>query len=38
MSKAIKFRNNTYLDTSSISHNKHNFKDKFQETKMNTGL
>lgn len=38
MSKAIKFRNNTYLDTSSISHNKHNFKDKFQEIKMNTGV
>ena len=27
MSKSIKFRNNTYLDTSSIAHNKTNLKD-----------
>lgn len=27
MSKAIKFRNNTYLDTSSVSHDKMNLKE-----------
>ena len=35
MSKSIKFKNNTYLDTSSIVHNKHSFKEKFQENIMN---
>lgn len=35
MSKSIKFRNNTYLDTSSIAHNKHSFNDKFQEKLVN---
>ena len=35
MSKSIQFKNNTYLDTSSIAHNKHSFKEKFQENIMN---
>ena len=35
MSKSIKFRNNTYLDTSSIVHSNHAFKEKFQEKIMN---
>ncbi len=35
MSKAIKFKNNTYLDSSSIVHNKHYFAEKFQEGLVN---
>ncbi len=35
MSKSIKLKNNTYWDTSSITHNKHSLKDKLQENLMN---
>lgn len=35
MSKSIKFKNNTYLDTSGITHNNHYFNDKFQEKLVN---
>lgn len=36
MSKSIKLNNETYIDSSSIAHNKHDFKIKFQEKLMNT--
>lgn len=35
MSKSIKLKNETYIDSSSVVHNKHIFKSKFQEKLMN---